>query len=225
VSFEDQSTEGGLTIGQGFRTGWESSAEARFGYRLSQGYGVFVRAEANQRRYEEAAADNEGIKVGAGLDFELTRLLIGEITAGWAQQSYDVNGQTNSAFTYGAGLTWFASPLLSFTVDASRDFRAEQTIDGSGVSTTTPVLRDAVALRAELELLRPLLVYAGADYVRNASDDGVQDNDIVQLSFGSAYMINRYLRMNAQYMYSLAHTNNSGEFDRNAISLGLIASY
>jgi hypothetical protein len=225
ISYDDQSTESGLTIAQGFRTGWESTVEGRFGYRISEGYGVFVRGEANRRRYEDQAADNDGWKASAGLDFELSRVLTGEVTAGWAEQTYAVNGQSNAAWTYGAGLSWFASPLLSCTLDASRDFRAEQSIDGTGASTTTPVLRDAVTLRGELEVMRPWLVYAEAGYTQTESDDGVQNNSLTQFSLGSAYVLNRYLRMNAEYAYSLAETNRSEEIVRNAVSLGLIASY
>jgi hypothetical protein len=225
IEYSDQETEGGLTIGQGFRNGWESAAEARFGYRFSEGYGVFVRGEANRRRYDERAADNDGWKVSAGMDFELTRILTGEITAGWAEQSYAVTGQSNSAWTYGAGLTWFASPLLSLTLDASRDFRADQTIDGTGASVTTPVLRDAVSLRADLEVMRPWLVYAESSYAQSESDDGVQNNSLTRFTLGSAYMVNRYLRLNAAYDYSFAKTNNSGDIVRNGLSLAVIAAY
>lgn len=225
IAYDEQSTLGGLTIAQDFRNGWESAVEARFGYRISEGYGFFVRGEANRRTYDEASADNRGFKVSGGVEFELTRILTGEVTAGWAQQTYDVTGQSNSAWVYGAGLKWFASPLLSFALDASRDFRAEQTIDGTGASTTTPVLRDAVSLRAELEMMRPWLVYAEAGYDQNESDDGVQDNSLTRLTLGSAYMLNRYLRLNAEYGYTLAQTNNSGDIVRNAVSLGLSAAY
>lgn len=225
VSYDDLTTESGLTIGQDFRTGWETALEARFGYRISEGYGFFARGEANRRRYDEAAADNDGWKVSAGLDFELTRILTGEVTAGWAEQSYAATAQSNASWTYGAGLTWFASPLLSLTLDASRDFRAEQTIDGTGASSTTPVLRDAASLRAELEVMRPWLVIAEAAYSKNESDDGSQDNSLTRFSLGSVYVLNRYLRMNADYAYTLAETNRSGDIVRNAVSLGLTASY
>lgn len=225
IEYDEAETESGLTIGQDFRNGWESSVEGRVGYRISEGYGFFVRGEANRRRYEDRTADNDGWKASAGLDFELTRILTGEVTAGWAEQTYAVTGQSNSAWTYGAGLTWFASPLLSISLDASRDFRAQQTIDGLGASTTTPVLRDAVSVRADLEVMRPWLVYAGANYAQNESDDGTQDNSLTQLSLGSAYILNRYLRLNAEYAYALAKTNSTGDVTRNAVSLGLIASY
>jgi hypothetical protein len=225
VSYDDQKTLGGLTIVQGFRSGWESALAARFGYRISEGLGFFLRGEANRRVYDESGADNEGFKVSGGVEFELTRILTGEITAGWAQQTYDVTGMSNAAFTYGAGLTWFASPLLSVTLDASRDFRAEQTIDGLGVSTTTPVLRDAVSLRGELEVLRPWYLYAEAGYAQNESDDGSQSNSLTRLALGSAYMMNRYLRLNAEYDYTFAKTNNTGDIVRNAIFLGVVAAY
>jgi hypothetical protein len=225
ISYDDLSTESGLTIGQDFRNGWESAVEGRFGYRISEGYGFFLRGEANRRRYELKSADNDGWKVSAGLEFELTRILTGELTGGWAEQTYQATGQSNAAWTYGAALTWFASPLLSLTLDASRDFRAEQTIDGTGASSTTPVLRDAVSLRGELEVLRPLLVFAEAGYSQNESDDGTQNNNLTRFSLGSAYMLNRYLRLNAEYAYSLAETNNSGDIVRNAVFLGLAASY
>lgn len=225
VEYDELSTEGGLTVGQDFRNGWETDAEVRLGYRISEGYGFFLRGEANRRTYDLASADNEGFKVSGGIEFELTRILTGEVTAGWAQQSYDVTGQSNAAATYGAGLTWFASPLLSLTLNASRDFRAEQTIDGTGASTTTPVLRDAASLRADLEVMRSWLVYARAAYAQNESDDGAQNNNLTQFELGSAYMLNRYLRLNAEYGYSFAETNNSGDIVRNALFLGLTAAY
>lgn len=225
TEYDQQRTEGGLVIAQDFRNGLEAGLSARVGYRFTQGYGVFIRGEGNQRRYDDDTADNEGWKVSGGVAFELTRLLTGELSAGWAQQTYAVNKETNGALIYGAGLTWFASPLLSLTLDAARNFRAEQSISGTGTSTTTPVLTDTVALTAELEVLRQLMVMASVGYSHNESDDGTQDNSLTRLSLGSAYSLNRYLRLNAEYEHTMAETNNSGDIVRNAVSLGIIASY
>jgi hypothetical protein len=225
LNYDRQTTLGGLAVEQGFRNGWEGEAAARVGYRLSEGFGFFVRGQANQRRYDDSAADNDGWAATGGVEFELSRLLIGEVTAGWAEQTFEVTGQSNAALTYGAGLTWFASPLLSLTLDASRGFRSEQSIDALGIATTTPVLTDNVSLRAELEVLRSLLVFTEAAYSQNESDDGVQDNSLSQLSLGAAYILSRNLQLNAQYGYTLAQTNNSGDIIRNAVSLGLIAAY
>jgi hypothetical protein len=224
-TYDALTTESGITVRQGFRTGWESAAEARAGYRIAEGYALFARAEANRKRFEDISADNDGYRFSLGTQFELTRILTGEVTAGWASQSYAVSGQSNSAFTYGGKLNWYASPLISLTLNANRDFQADQTIDALGVTTTIPVVRDTVALRADVEAMRYWLLFGEVSYSRQESDDGLRNNSLTELRLGSIYVLTRHLRFDAQYEYTLAQTATTGDIPRNALTLALTAAY
>jgi hypothetical protein len=223
--YDPLTTESGVTVAQDFRNGWDGTAEATLGFRFSDGYGAIGRLTATQRRYDDPTADNQGWRAEAGVRFELTRLLTGEATAGWATQSYDASGTTESAMVYGVALTWFANPLLSITVDAKRDFQAEQDIDGAATVVTIPVQRDSAGVRAELEALRSWLLTAAVRMDRNSSVNGVRDNELTQYSLGSVYALSAAWRLSAEYAHTAATASASGDIKRDAMTVGLQAAY
>lgn len=223
--FDTLSTLSGVTVPQDFRNGWDHSATARLGVRIAEGYGLFARAEANVRRFDDPSADNDGFTIAGGVEFELTRILMGEITAGWARQAYAVSGEANSDFIYGAGLTWFVNPLLSLTLDAQRAFTAEQNVDALGAATSVPVLQDGVRLTAEFEPLRQWLITGRAKYVQTSSETGARDSELLEFGLGSAWAMTRTLRLNAEYAYSASEASFSGDLVRNLVTIGIVASY
>jgi len=225
VDFDPQTTRSGLRVGQDFRNGWESEFRLRGSAELYPHMSVFAEARAGARRYDDANGDSDTWRAVAGGEVELARLLVGEVSAGYAVQSFPNGGGQTSGLTYGAQLHWFAHELLSFTLEAQREFRAEVTTTSAGVTSTIPVTHDAVSIRAEWEPLRSLLIHAQAGYEREGRDSVDRTDRLVSLIVGATYVLTRNLNFELEFEHEDRRSNFSGDFERNRVSLGLAAAY
>jgi hypothetical protein len=212
-----------LVIEQGFREGFESELRGRAVYDVHPLAGVFAEVSANLRRYDDSDADNDIWRSVFGAKFEVTRLLVGEVRAGFAEQSFP-GGATASGFVYGASLRWFADEMLSITLEAEQDFGADVERLG-GLTFAVPTSHDAYKLRAEMELLRPLFMVLEASFEDNRRERSSRAEDLLTLSAGATYAVTRNLRLEAQYGYTLGTSNFSGNFDRSRVSLGVTTTY
>jgi hypothetical protein len=181
-----------------------TEAYAKLGVAVSPGTGVFVRGRWNQRDYDAAVDDfgfnhdSDGWAVEGGLDFEVTRLLVGEIYGGYTEQSYDDAAfAPTDTFVYGAGLKWFPSLLTTVTLKAKRS------IEESSVSilfaSASGYISDDVSLQIDHELLRNFIVWANAGYGQNDYQEILRNDDILTAGLGAIFLINNNLHLNASY--------------------------
>ncbi len=223
-TFKDRHTAGGLTVDQQFRNGYTVDASLRTGYHLSPGTSVFVQGGYNYQRYADQTANSQGWRAVVGSEFQLTRLLVGELFAGYTSQSYQ-NANTEGGFTYGASLTWFATELVSLRLNAERQFGAERTAIANGGFVTSPVIRDDVRLSLEYEPLRQLLVTGSVGWARDdyGSQNRVDERRFTEL--GAEYVIFPELRVKASWKNEQSVSPVSGKGTRNTFWLGLTAGY
>ena len=196
----------------------------RAGYEIYPHMSLFGEARAGANRYDDSNGDSNTWRAVVGGEMEFSRLLVGEAFAGYAVQSFPSGGQT-SGLTYDAQLHWFARELLSFTFDASREFRGEVATTLAGVASTIPVTDDRVSVRAEWEPLRLLLVYAQAGYEREGRESVDRSDQLVSLIVGATYVLTRNLNLELEYEREDGRSNFAGDFARDRVSLGLAAAY
>ncbi len=221
--FDARRTASGLEVEQDFRNGLAAEAGLRVGYRFSPALSVFLEGAGNLRRYDDSSADSSGWRAAAGVQAELTRLLTGEIFAGYAQQSYDTGGSA-SGLTYGASLRWFATDFISVALDARREFDAER-LDVASGAAATPVTRDRVALRVDYDPLETLLIYAGAEWRRDDYDCLCLQNETVTFDVGAEWALNQVFRLSLDYRHERSDSDTAGAAERNRVMLGVRAQY
>lgn len=224
TDYDPRVTEGGLTIGQDFRNGTNADIRVRAGYRFSPSTGVFAEGAYNIQSYDDEAANSTGWRAVAGAEFEFSRLLTGEIFAGYAAQDYELGAEV-TGFTYGASLTWFATELMSFRLDARRDFGAEQTEIVGGVPVTSPVTRDSAALAIEYEPLRQMLVRAQGGWRQTAYEGQDRTDSGIFAGLGVDYVFTPQVRLNLDYRHDRTSSDVAGDASRNLFMLGLTTGY
>ncbi|NOT40061.1 MAG: outer membrane beta-barrel protein [Alphaproteobacteria bacterium] len=217
------STQSGLVLRQDFRNGWESEVRLRTSYELHPELELFAEGSALARRYDDAGADNDVWQALVGGRFELTRLLLGQVHAGIAVQSFP-NGGSSSGFSFGARFRWFPDELLTITLEADRDAGAEVERFG-GVSLAVPVTRDSLKIRAEFEPLRTLMVFGQAGFEEDVRDGDARRESALSLSAGAAYAMTANLKLQADCEYLAGTSNFAGDFDRFQFNLGVTAAY
>jgi len=224
VDFDDQRTRSGLRIGQDFRNGFEGEAGLRGSYEVYPDLAAFVDVRKGARRYEDSNGDSDTWRAVVGGSVELTRLLVGEAYVGYAGQSFPGGGET-SGLSYGAELHWFARNLLSFTFNASREFRAEVDTTTAGATSAIAVTHDLVSLRAEWEPLRQLLVYAQAGYEQEERESVNRSDELLSMIVGATYVLTGNLNFVFEYEREDGTSNFSGDFGRDRVTVGLTAAY
>jgi len=224
VEYDDQKTRSGLRIGQDFRNGLEGEVGLRGSYEVYQGLAAFVDVRQGAKRYEDSNGDSDSWRAVIGGSVELTRLLVGEAYVGYAGQSFPRGGET-TGLSYGAQLHWFARNLLSFTLNASREFRAEVDTTAAGATSAIAVTHDLFSVRAEWEPLRNMLVYAQGGYEQEVRESVDRRDELVSLIVGATYMLTGNLSFQFEYEYEDGTSNFSGDFERNRVTLGFVAAY
>jgi len=200
--FEDARLANGTILSQADREFTQYGLQARAAYELTPGVKPFVEGLADTREYDQTI-DSAGFRrsskaLGArlGSTFELTRLITGEVSAGYQRRQYDdprLRDLTGPIFD--AALVWAVTPLT--TVRA----RAQTTLDES----TIPNASGAVTSRATLEVqhdLRRNLRLTGALTAGQTNYRGISlREDAVGASLKLDYRLTRWLALRA----SIAH--------------------
>jgi hypothetical protein len=209
---------------QDFRNGWEGEATLRASYEAHPHLAAFVEVREGSRRYDDSNGDSDTWRAVVGGSVEITRLLIGEAHIGYGGQSLP-NGGESDGLVFGANLNWFVMPLLSLTLNASREFRAEVDVGALGATSAVAVTQDAVSLRGEWEPVRRLLLYGQARYAREGRDTTDRSDELLSLIAGAAYVLSNNVSLELEYEREDGTSNFSGDFERNHVTLGLAAAY
>ncbi len=157
--------------------------------------------------------DSSELAVDGGLEFSFTNVLVGEVSAGYAQKSFDDPAFAAAAeVSVNVGLKWFPSMLTTISVDASRSFEDTSVAAAPGFLST----RGGVGL--DHELLRNFILSGRVAYETNAYP-GIERNDnIMKGSLSGRYLINNNLHLDAGWEFvdrnssSLPFEYSTGQF-------------
>lgn len=193
-------------------------------YEFSPGYSAFVRGSYNQRVYDltqDSAGlrrDSHGLETDGGLQFEVTRLLIGQIYGGYLQQSFDDSHFSNiGGGAFGAQLEWHPTPLTTVRFNARRSIQ-DTTIPGASSYTSSHF-----AVGVDHELLRNLVISVDALYDDNVYNGAPRSDAFWGASVGAMYLLNRNLEANLGYVFSKRDSNVAGfDYVNNLFRLGLV---
>lgn len=131
----------------------------RASYELTPGVIPFIQATADKRLHDQFldvygfARNSDGIAGEFGTTFEFTRLLTGELAAGYANRVYaDPRLPDLNAPTVDASLIYTATPLTTFTLRATTDLSETTLAYASGAVSRSVSLEATHALRRDLTL-------------------------------------------------------------------------
>jgi hypothetical protein len=205
----------------------------KLGYEFSPGYSFIGRIAYDTVAYDDARddagfdRDSKGFRMTGGIGFELSRLLTGDIFAGYISRNYDdARLEKISEPVFGAGLTWQPTQTTSIRVTADRTVEETVFLGYSGYINTT------FSLQMQYELTRQLTVNAGVNYAKNkyertvGSTQPVRSDDITGSSVGMRYALNRMLYASAGYNFaSRKSPAPDADYKRNKFLLSLGAQF
>ena len=194
------------------------------GYEFSPGYIGFVRGSYNTRNYDlkvdnaNFARDSNGFEINGGAQFEVTRLLVGQLYAGYLEQTFDdLRFAKAAGAAFGGALQWYPTETTTVRFNSQRSVE-ETTIFGASSYTTSHL-----GIGVDHELLRNVILSADAIYDNNHYNSTPRTDRFWGLSFGAAYLMNRNLQFNVGYV--LAHRDSSITglgFVNNIVRIGIV---
>ncbi len=203
--------------------------EGRLGYQFSPGYTIITRLAYDEIVYSSILDDagynrrSKGVRASGGVEFELTRLLTGEATAGYIWRNYrDPRFPNLKRFGFNVSLDWSVTPLTSVRFILDRG--AQETV----APGYRAFLADTYSIRVEHELLRNLKLTGTARYIHNdylkstISPLADRVEKFYGGSIGARYDFNRNFYALLGYDYNKktsTATTPGSEFDRNKVSL------
>jgi len=199
----------------------------RLGYEIVPNYEAFVRGRYFVRRYDDGRddfgfdRDSDGYEVVAGTAIDFTRILFGNVFAGYRRQDFDdplleeVDG-----LTFGADVTWNVTRLTTIKGFVTRRIEETTLVGASGFFATL------AGVSVDHELLRNLLIGARASYTKaDYEGNGREDDDIVASAYAN-YMLNRNFRLRAEYRLTDRDSNAPGsDFTKNVFLVRVRAQY
>ncbi|MEO0550337.1 MAG: outer membrane beta-barrel protein [Pseudomonadota bacterium] len=219
--YEDVSLTSGLIQDQDFRDREDTTVEVRASYAIDRDWAVFGEVQQVESDYDPANVfnpfnrDSTGTIVRAGTDFELQRLIRGDIAVGFLSYEYD-----DAAFSDVDGLSveanaqWFVTQLTTLTGSAQRS------VEDPGLQSTNAAVLTGVAIRADHELRRNILLHAAVDFSEYDFENVNRTDDRFGLEVGGTWKLNRNVWFDASYSV-LDQSSNVQEFTDNRLMIGL----
>ncbi|MET7247437.1 outer membrane beta-barrel protein [Methylobacterium sp. EM32] len=210
-TFENAQLADGTFLRQDDRNANQLGLRLRTGYEIRPGFTPFVDTLVDTRIHDFAVdqsglrRDSDGVTVRAGSSFEFSRLLAGEVSAGYLSRHYadsrlrDVTGPVIDG-----SVTWAATALTSLRVGASTGVLETIVPGASGILTRTAVAEITHDLRRNLRLtLTGTLIsndYQGTSIREQGYSAGVRLD----------YRLNRWLGIRASYARELLRSTAIG---------------
>ncbi len=207
------------------RDRWEDGVSMRLGYEIKPDYEAVLRASFDDRSYVHTRDDqgfersSQGETITGGLAFDLTGVTFGEVGVGFLNRNYqDPRFKSLQGVSAKISVTWNATPLMTARLDGAR------TVDETVVVGSSGVVDSTASLTVDHELLRNLLLNGKLGVIDAQYRNIPQHQVTLTDAFGATYLLNRYLRILANYnRTNCDSTNQLNSFTQNIVSLSLKA--
>jgi hypothetical protein len=213
----------GVSASNADRNATTYSLRLRPSYELSPDTRVFVEGEIDTRQFDEDVdrnglnRDSIGYAARIGAAFALTRLLTGEVSAGYALRTYDdaLLGDLSGP-TLDGSLTWLASSLTRLTLRASTQIEDTTLLGSSGT------VARLIGLEASHQLRRYLIGTAGLTFSQADYNGTGRTDDVVTASLRADYKLSRTTALFGRYSWRHLSSSTAGiDYDAHMVMTGV----
>lgn len=203
---------------QNYRDMTQDSFTGRIEAEVSPRIGLVGIATVDHRDYDNnPGLSSDGHTYMGGVAFHLTDLMLGEVTAGRFDRTYD-DGQKVTGTAINANLEWYVTRLTTL------DFTGRRGVQDNGAFAAVPYVDSAYGAYVHHELLRNVLLTAGGE-VGTRDYRGIDRNDDYSSAMvGVDYTLNRRVVLRGRY--DRDEVNSTGadryrDFTVNTVTLGV----
>lgn len=211
ADFDDAELTNGTRLSQADRNLTSYGTSLRVGYEVKPGFVPFGQAFVDRREYDQKvdsagfARSSDGVGAKVGTTFELTRLVTGEVSAGFVDRSYkDPRLRDLVAPVAEGALSYALTPLTTVRATVSA------TVDETTIPNANGIQSVKGSVEVSHDLRRNLTVTAGL----TAGNYAYQGVRIDEQSFGATlradYRITRQIALRASYVHDQLKSSVSG---------------
>jgi hypothetical protein len=200
--YEDGVTGAGLIIEQDDRDHDETYVSGRLDFALTPRIALMGEAVVNDREYDLRFPvvpwnrNSEGRTYLAGANFDVTRLIRGEIAVGYFEQEWDDNSvPAQEGVAVRTNIDWFPTELTTVNLTAQR--RNED----SGQAFAVSFLQENASVRVDHELRRNVVLTAAVDGERREYTGIARKDEVMGGTLSLRYLMNRRVVIGAGYRY------------------------
>lgn len=220
--YEPSKLVGGGTSDNSDRNEDLYTAFAKTSYEISPGYALFAQANGNLGQYDETLdrsglnRDTRGLTANAGIDMLVTNLIRGQAFAGYLDQRYKAPFKEVSGLNYGANVDWFATPIWTFHLIASR------TLSGTTLQQASSEDDRTVTASADYRVESDLVATASATYLDAGFDGSARTDRYLTGRALLTYHINPWFGVELSDTFQTRNSTVVGQnFNDNIVMLGL----
>ena len=226
--------DGTLTNGTPYETDDRDMTEvgfsARADYAASELVSLFVTGATNDRDRNLdppdvlVNEDSNGYEVLGGVNFDLTRLMRGEVAVGYFSQSYDdpVIEETTGVAARGL-VEWYPDELVTITVGAERRVEEAPVEEASTTGAATFVGTD-VSVGVDYEVRRNVILGLTTRYSEDEYDQIDRNDRRLNIYAAAAYEMNRYTALTLRVGHETQESEGADQgrnYDANFATIGV----
>jgi hypothetical protein len=214
----------GSIINEDSRDGQVYAGHTRFEYVFSPKFGLFGALDVNRRNLRGNPMQSfasSGYRTLAGVTFELTPLVTGEVAAGYSSQRFDAATIPNiTGPTYRALLKWSPTRMLDVYL------KAEHAATDVSETSVTGVDADALQLGFDYEIRRNVIFSAAGIYEQDRFIGQPRQDTVLSSLAEIKYMLNRHFSISLRHRFTDRKSNEpTFTYDRHLIILNATARY
>lgn len=223
TTYEESELTDGTRVSNDDRNFSQYGAQLRGSYELTPGVKPFVEVGADTRVHDEDVncfcemRDSRGNSLRAGSTFELTRLLTGEISAGWLTRTYDDPALPElNGFLFDGSLLWSATALTTVR------FTAKSAVDETTLTGVSGIFRRDFGLQVDHAFRRWLIATARLGYGYDTYPGSPREDTRYLASAQLTYKATRTLHVKGEFRQEWLRSNLAGnDYTASVFLLGL----
>lgn len=223
LDYSNAERDVGTFLDQSFRTGDITNAYGRLGREIGGGMNGFVEAGYDSRDFGGVGTDSHGVRLLAGIAYDLTKDIRGEVAGGYLHQSFDTTARkTLDSYAYRSQLVWQPAPEWTLAIIGSR----EVGVPSAWAKQTNTLVSESGA-RVDYAVAPALVVHAalGMEVVNYLDLDAMDQR--LRVQFGGEYYFNPQSSVWVKYTH---WDHNSGlysalDYDRNQVGVGVRSTF
>jgi hypothetical protein len=226
LDYEDTETLTG-SIDNSDRNRKISDFGIRFGYEMSERFGLFLEPRSTRVDYEqrvdnkgfERSSDGYEIRLGTSLNY--SGVMTGEFFVGYFDREFDDIAFGNvQGPSFGGEIDWSITRLTTVSLGASR------TTDATTIAGASTTLNTRFMLGIDHEIRRNLILQLALEAANEKFEGVLREDDILRLGLKAEYRVNPKLWLQAGYRYRERRPSPPGtrgrDFDINEVMLDVI---
>lgn len=223
-NFGSTVAQDGSIINQDSRDGPVYIAYGRTQYAFSDKTAIFTSVEANRRDLRGTpteSLESYGYRALAGFDLEFTRLIKGEIAAGYQKQHFLASSIGNiEGPAYRAMLTWSPSRLIDVY------FNAEQVVTEAADTSATGILANAVQVGFDYEFRPNVIFSSAATFEKDSFKGQPRVDNVYALDSRVKYSLNNVTSLSLQYRFTRRDSNlPEFSYDKHQVRINAAAQF